>query len=123
MTIGTRIRRIRKNCDGKMTQKEFGERLGVSMAVVTSYELDRVIPPEPTIRLICSTFGVDYDWLKFGEGEMYATNDNAVLAALDDLMTSENEETKALIRALARLDENELAAINKLIRMIKKELD
>lgn len=122
MTIGNRIRQVRKNCEGKMTQKEFGERIGVNMAVVTSYELDRVIPPEPTIRLICSTFGVDYDWLKFGEGEMYATHDDALLAAIDDLMTGENEETKALIRALARMDEKELAVINKLIRTLKEEL-
>ncbi len=122
MTIGERIRQVRKNSDAKMTQQAFGARLGVSMAVVTSYELNRVSPPEPTIRLICSTYGVDYDWLKYGEGEMYPANEDAVLAALDDLMTSENEETKALIRALARMDEKELAAINKLIRTLKEEL-
>jgi transcriptional regulator with XRE-family HTH domain len=122
MSIGERVRQVRKNSRPKMTQKEFGERLGVSMAVITSYELDRVVPPEPTIRLMCSTFAVDYDWLKYGQGDMYPSAEDAVLAALDDLMTSENEETKALIRALARMDDSELAAINKLIRTLKEEL-
>ncbi len=107
----------------KLSQSAFADRLGVSRDAINNIENSRVEPSELIIRAVCSTFGVDYDWLKFGEGEMFASDDNAVLAALDDLMTSENEETKALVRALARLDEKELAVINKLIRLIKKELD
>ena len=123
MNIAERIKQIRKSHNAKMTQTDFGEKLGLPREVITSYEIGRVIPPEPTIRLICSTFGVDYDWLKFGTGEMFGSGDDAVLAELDDLMTGEEHpETRAIIRALAGMSTTELDAIDALIARIKKEL-
>ncbi len=123
MNISDRIKQIRKAQSNKMTQTDMGERLGVPREVITSYEIGRVIPPEPTIRLICSTFGVDYDWLKFGTGEMFGADQDATLAALDDLMTGEEHpETRAVIRALAGMTTSELDTIDALIARIKKEL-
>jgi transcriptional regulator with XRE-family HTH domain len=115
-----RFRTVRKQLG--LSQTAFAEKLGITRDVINNIENSRVEPSELVIRVVCSTFGVDYDWLKNGQGNMYPTDEDAVLAALDDLMTGENEETKALIRALARMDEKELAVINKLIRTLKEEL-
>lgn len=115
-----RFRSVRKHLG--MSQSAFAEKLGMTRDAINNIENSRVEPSELVIRAVCSTFGVDYDWLKYGQGDMYPSNEDAVLAALDDLMTSENEETKALIRTLARMDESELAVINKLIRTLKEEL-
>lgn len=71
MQTGDRIRLIRTNSPKKVTQTQFGARIGVSREVIASYELNRVEPPEPTIRLICREYGVAYAWLKDGEGDMF----------------------------------------------------
>ncbi|HNW87969.1 MAG TPA: helix-turn-helix transcriptional regulator [Candidatus Limiplasma sp.] len=123
MNIGDRIKQIRKVQGNKMTQTDLGQRLGVPREVITSYEIGRVIPPEPTLRLICREFGVDYDWLKYGTGEMYGADTDATLAELDDLMTSEEHPaTRAMISALAGMSSAELDVIDALITRIKKEL-
>lgn len=120
--MNNRIREVRKTVPGKLTQEEFGARLGVSREVITSYELGRVIPPEPTLRLIATTFKVDYVWLKTGKGSMFASQEDEVLAAVDDLMTGENKTAQALIRMMAKLDEEQWAALEQIIEVLKKEM-
>ena len=75
-TISDRIKLIRLTTDGKkLTQEEFGKRLGLSRGVVTNLEDSENRLPngisESTLRLICATFNVNYPWLTTGEGEMY----------------------------------------------------
>jgi len=115
-----RIKQLRK--EKNSTLEKFGEKIGIGRDAYANLEYGRVEPSEIVIRAICSEFGVDYLWLKDGIGEMFASEENEVLAALDDLMTSENEETKALIRALAKLSVDELKVVNKLIKSVVEEL-
>lgn len=107
----------------KMTQDEFSSRIGIMRNSLSRIESGDRNPSEPVIRTICREYKVDYDWLKTGEGEMFANADDEALTALDDLMNGEDhEETRALIRALASLDEKQLDVIDVLIERIKKEL-
>ena len=87
--MNNRIREVREHF--KLTQTEFGERLGVSRDVIGNIEYNRLKNPkqkEPIIKLICSTFGVNEIWLRSGEGEMFqAMNEDEELAAyLGDVM-------------------------------------
>lgn len=70
MSFGQRIKTIRTSQKPKLTQTEFGQRLGVSKDVVANLEYGRVDPAESMIRLICQTYNINYAWLKTGEGEM-----------------------------------------------------
>lgn len=88
----------------KLSQEAFGKRIGISGASVSKLESGENNPSEQTIRLICSTFGVDYLWLKTGDGEMY---DSPSMAEQDmllfhNLMNSGDEVAKALFRAYAK---------------------
>jgi len=103
MTIGDRIRQIRLSQPGKLTQEAFGLPLGLNRAVITSYELDKSNPPEAAIRLICHEYGVDYDWLKTGVGEMLVKSEESDVVALTNIMTGDDEFAKQLFRAFARL--------------------
>ena len=90
--MNNRIREVREHF--KLTQTEFGERLGVSRDVIGNIEYNRLKNPkqkEPIIKLICSTFGVNEIWLRSGEGEMFqAMNEDEELAAyLGDVMNDE----------------------------------
>lgn len=64
-----RIKKLRKTLD--LTQKEFGERIGVKPNTIATYEIGRNAPIDAVISLICREFGVSEEWLRTGEGEMF----------------------------------------------------
>jgi len=118
--MNNRIKAIRT--DTKLSQEAFGARIGISGASVSKLESGENNPSQQTIKLICREFNVDYAWLTDGVGEMYTDINNEVLAALDDLMTGEHENTRALIRTLAKMSEAELDMVDHFIDQFKKEL-
>ena len=69
MSIGSRIKEIRKNAN--LTQGEFGERCGVTFSAISFIEREKNVPSEQTIRAICSEFNVNRFWLETGEGDPY----------------------------------------------------
>ena len=64
-----RIKLIRKNL--KMNQTEFGNEIGATQKMITTYETGAVIPDKTTRMLICSKFNVNETWLETGEGVPY----------------------------------------------------
>ena len=95
--MNNRIREVREHF--KLTQTEFGERLGVSRDVIGNIEYNRLKNPkqkEPIIKLICSTFGVNELWLRSGEGEMFQamTEDEELDAYLGDVMHDETASSR-----------------------------
>ena len=117
MSVPLRIKQIRKNLG--MSQKTFGENLGVSRDVINNIENGRVEATEATIKLVCATYKVDYWWLKDGAGEMYRSVDDDLMGKIDQLC-DKNETAKALFKAFASLDEKEWEVLQKLIDRIKK---
>ena len=119
-SIGERILLVRTAA--KLSQRAFADRIGISGGSVSMLESGRNNPSEQTIRLICREFNVDYAWLTDGVGEMFISADDEVQAALDDLMTGEHENTRVLIRTLAKMNEAELDMVDQFIEKFKKEL-
>lgn len=64
--IGKRIRALRKH--EKLTQTEFGEKIGVKGNTVTGYENGTRRPSDSVINYICLVFQIDQTWLRTGEG-------------------------------------------------------
>lgn len=72
--MGKRIKKLRKALG--LTQKEFGERIGVKPNTIGTYEIGRNEPIDAVISLICREFNVNEEWLKHGMGPMLSeTND------------------------------------------------
>ena len=80
MTIGERIRQVRKFKD--LTQQKFADSLGMKQNTVATYEMGRTNPSDPAIKSICREFGVNEEWLRSGEGEMFAPAPASALDAL-----------------------------------------
>lgn len=59
--IGDRIADVRYGA--RLSQKQFGEKIGVSRVGVSMYETNRSWPSLDVVILICETFGVSADWL------------------------------------------------------------
>lgn len=70
--MSNRIKSIRETL--KLSQREFGEKLGVSRDVISNIEYGRVLPKELLLRHICQLYNVNEHWLKTGEGEMFDEN-------------------------------------------------
>lgn len=120
-TISERIKLIRKNA--KQTQEEFGETLGVSRGVVTNWEdAENRLPngiPEMALKHIASTYKINYGWLLDGSGTM------DVIQSTDDLvekyMAGESELVKSIMKAFAKLPDEDWIKLKNMIDQIKKE--
>lgn len=75
--MNERIKELRKSL--KLSQTEFGKKLGVSRDVINNIENGRVELKEYLIKTICSVFNVSANWLRTGEGGMKAESDEDML--------------------------------------------
>lgn len=66
-----RIKTVRETL--KLSQREFGEKLGVSRDVISNIEYGRVQPKELLLNHMCQLYNINEDWLKTGEGKMFKT--------------------------------------------------
>ncbi len=67
--IHERLKYLRKTLG--LSQEEFGKRIGKSLRTIQYWEAGTVHIPDTALKLISSTFGVSYEWLKEGKGEMW----------------------------------------------------
>jgi transcriptional regulator with XRE-family HTH domain len=89
-SIGSRIREIRRRAS--LTQRDFGERLGVAGGYVSAIEHDNNPPSDLLIKAICREFGVYEDWLRTGKGPMLR----------EDLHLTEDLEAEVMRRVRER---------------------
>lgn len=124
MTIGERIKEVRKN--EKLTQQEFADRLNLKRNTVGSYEVNVVVPSDRTIKDICDKFGIREEWLRNGEGEMFVqdTQSEQVAAFLADL-TKDDSDTfkKRFVEMLAGLSPTDWELLERMAEKLtqKKE--
>ena len=78
--MNDRLRLVRKSL--RMTQEEFGRRVGVKGAAISKLESgDRNLTDQMAITL-CREFRINETWLRTGEGEMFTPINNGVIAQL-----------------------------------------
>lgn len=65
-----RIKQIRK--DSKLTQAEFGEKIGVKGNTIGNYELGLRSPTDAVVLSICREFNISEQWLRDGIEPKYS---------------------------------------------------
>lgn len=78
-----RIKVIRKFLG--MSQRAFGESLGVSRDTISNIEQGRQAISNTLVRLICKTYNISEVWLRTGEGTMINTSDAAITCSAEEL--------------------------------------
>jgi transcriptional regulator with XRE-family HTH domain len=71
MGILDRIRLVRKTLN--LNQVEFAKRIGLTQTALSMIEVGETALTEKNIKLICTTFAVDENWLRTENGEMFST--------------------------------------------------
>ena len=116
-----RIRELRKSL--KMTLKEFGDKIHLSLSAVSSIELGKVEITERVVSSILAAFPqVNADWLREGKGDMFqeASDKDQIVAMLGDLELPEITERFAV--AYTSLSEQEQHVVNNYIRSVIADL-
>ena len=98
-----------------ISQAEFARRLGVSRSLISEYLSGRKRIPDKTLRLISQTFGVSYEWLKEGKGEIWEKRDVQSMAeeivrdfAREMNINVSEKDIKRIAKKLAKIIEIEL---------------
>lgn len=107
-----------------VTQDEFGNKMGVSRDVINNMERGRVNIGEDRIRLMCSVFPINEEWLRTGTGDptIELTRNQEIAAFMNDVMELPDKSTKKrLIEALAKFNERDWETIGKLLESLTGE--
>lgn len=111
MTLGERLKALRK--EHGMTQTEFGRKIGVSGATISTSESGKTKPDEQTLRAICSEFNVNRTWLETGAGEPYVQVD--LPAELSRVLQSYPALRTTLEHLLSRMDDQDWQALDRFL--------
>lgn len=116
----TRIKEIRKYFD--LTQQAFADRIGIKRNTIANYESGRNIPIDAVISLICKEFGINEEWLRTGQGEMFNKNETF---SLDDLVEQYNlsDLDKEFMKLFMKLDKNTRDSVYNLFRNLFVDTD
>lgn len=80
MTQGERVNEIRKILN--MTLEAFGKKLGVTKVAISNIEKGNRALTEQMAKSICREYNVNYEYLVYGEGEMFSVLPKTVLNEL-----------------------------------------
>ena len=102
--MNERLKLLRREL--QLNQTEFGNRLGLKQSAVANYENGTRQPLDTVITSICREFGVNEQWLRTGEGEMFVprTKNQVITDFMADLVMEDDSFKKRIIEALAQLD-------------------
>lgn len=124
--MNTRLKNLRKYL--KLSQEEFGAKLGVTGAAISRIESGSNILTEQNIRIIVREFNVSETWLRTGEGEMFRTRSrDEEIAAFIGSITLRNDPgddfKRRLIHVLARLSVEDWRLLEDLADRLAEEAE
>lgn len=115
MTEGERIRNIRVTLN--MTLEQFGSRVGVTKVAISNIEKGNRNVTEQMRKSICREFNVNYDWLVYGEGEMFSELPKTIL---DELCRQYDLDAidRRLIQEYVKLDKQSRQVLKDYIKKV-----
>lgn len=122
MTQGDRIKLIRK--DAGLTLEKFGERLGVGKTAISKLENNERSLTDQMAKSIYREYGVNEEWLKTGEGEMFEprTRSEIIAQFAGELMKEEDSSfRKQLVEVLAELNLQEWELLEGIAKKLAKK--
>lgn len=103
--------------DSKLTKTAFAEKINVSQSFISRLVSGEKVPSDRTIADICREFNISELWLRTGEGEPHTQKDEdeEFLEVMERIHMPDDDLIKRIIKAYWLMDDDEKAAIRKLI--------
>lgn len=120
--MSQQLKNLRKEL--KLTQSEFGEKIGVTGAAISDIEKGRRKLIDRNISLICEKFHVNEEWLRYGTGDKYKFDDlptDELATALAIIEKEQYEKIKSLLITYSKLDNNGKKVVNDFLELILNE--
>lgn len=108
MTVSERVKELRKSMN--LTLEKFGNKLGVEKSAISKIENGENGLTDQMTKLMVKEFGVNENWLRTGEGEMFPefSRADAIAKLADDIMTEVPNSFKSrLVTALAQMTDEQ----------------
>ena len=119
MTPGDRIKILRASYLG-LTLEQFGDTIGLKKSAVSKLENNINGLTKVAAKAICREYNVNYDWLIYGEGDMF--NDASLIERLETFLANDSDGSfTALFDAILSLSSSECQALSVLIQKIRKD--
>lgn len=114
-SINNRIAWCVKNSG--LTKTDFAARINISQSFTSRLVSGEKLPSDRTIADICREFNISEVWLRTGEGEphMERDKDEEFLEIMEKINISDDDLIKRIIKAYWFLDDDEKAAVKKMI--------
>ena len=119
MTQSERVKEIRITLD--LTMEKFGEKLGVGKTAISNIESGNRNLTEQMSKAICREYNVNYDYLMYGEGEMF---DDLPQTIVDELCAQYdlNDFDKALVEMYVSLPAGSRERIKEYMKQLVKKV-
>lgn len=120
-----RFKELRKTL--KLSQADFGARIGVSRDTVANIEGGRIELKDVFIMAVKKEFHVSEEWLRTGAGDMYALPEDEVGALVADLVENGDSDFYKLIISVMKkyhaLPDKDKAVVDSFINSILDQKD
>ena len=112
---------IDEKCEGN--KSAFARKLNVTPAYAAQLYSGAREPSDRTISDICREFGVNEVWLRTGEGEPFQqiSRQEEIMRFAVQTYKSDDEFRKAFVAMLAKLDQEDWQALNKIADKLLEE--
>ena len=119
MTNGERLNEVRKSLG--LTLEKFGEKLGVTKTTISRIEKGVNNLTDQMAISICREYNVNYDYLMYGEGEMF---DDLPQTIVDELCAQYdlNDFDKALVEMYVSLPAGSRERIKEYMKQLVKKV-
>ena len=120
-----RIKQLRKEL--KLTQDDFGYRLGITGSAISKLESGASGITEQLIKSICKEFNVDYIWLTTGQNEMFVKQSFDDMAIVDNIintfMNNESEFAKNVFKMFSKYTLEDWKALEQIVSKSAEYMD
>lgn len=127
MTENQRVKQLRVEFLKKMTQTEFGEKIGLKKSAVSHIESGASSITAQTRAAICREFHVREAWLRTGDGEPFLlpdTRDEEIQAFVGRALQQEDDDfRRRLLYVLSRLTEDQWNTLADIAELLAQEND
>lgn len=108
----------------KKNQDEFSKDLGLSRNYISLIENGQRNLSDQSIKVLCSLYGVNEEWLRFGTGEPFVPQSQRekLLGFVNDVMKDTDDSfRKNFVDALADLEPDDWVAIKEFVKKLLKD--